>query len=727
MSLSTSRSTLEIIIAPQQLSHGEKMKLKPILLTLCLLINWAAAQTLPLPARSADAPGGQAFIQQIKSLERDARETQIYLQIMAGNVPDFLRELVPVTVNVTISGSSHTATYYVTPDYLAVGSNEDYFLTPMTPLLGQKLADSLGCTLPTKKMVDAIYATATVKLPPQPISPSDTMITVPVFAAHNDSVWSLRQPILDDYPLGELVGGTKKDVIISNKIYYDLKSTVPHPVVIYGWHYLSGTPIQPVYNGHEQTYVDYSHGIRLVQNAITVDGQASTVQEILRSATLNSLLSNEGQISVPRYGALVLVAPTPKSFGVIPVDNQSICLKLNTSDNTVYYAYPSSDGLTFPDSVLLSGAETTISGLPSDTICYIRLRAFEDYIPSEPSEVLAAVPSAESSAVLIVNGFDRATSGNTNDFIRQHGQAFRQNGQVFASATNDALTDGLFTLTDYPIVDVILGEESTANETFSTAEQSLVKTYLQNGGQLFVSGAEIAWDLDYKGSAADKAFYKEFLKASYVYDNPGSTAGTYFGLEPVATQIFDGLDSFNFDNGNHGTYIVKWPDVITGVNGGINCLQYSGLTSNYAAVSFSGLFPDGTAAGKLVNMGVPFETIYPDSVRTKMMTMILDFFAQTDRITPSAVEIPGEFNLAQNYPNPCNASTIIQFNLPNQQKASLSVFDLSGRLVAEPVDGYLAAGWHAIALDVSQLASGIYLYQLTTPQISQTRKMEILK
>jgi hypothetical protein len=700
--------------------------LKSVVGLICL-VSGSFTQTLNIPVRPTNAPGGQAFIQQISSLDRDTRETQIFLQIMAGNVPDFLRQLVPVTVNAIIGGTNHTVTFYVTPDYLAVGSDEDYFLTPMTPLLGQKLADSLNCTLPTKKMVDAIYQAATVKLPPQPIAPSAAMITVPVFAQHNDSVWSLRQPLLDTHPLGELVGGTKKDVIISNKIYYNLKATVPHPVVIYGWHYLSGTPIQPVYNGHEQTYADYSHGIRLIQNAIIVDGQPGTVQEVLRSVTLNSLLSDEGQINIPRYGALVLTAPTPKSFGVFPVDNQSICVKLKPSDNTVYYAYPSGDGLNFADSVLLSEAETVISGLPADTICYIRIRAFEDYIPSVFSEVLAATPSSASTNVLIVNGFDRATAGNTKNFIRQHGQAFRQNGKIFASATNDALTDGLFDLSDYAIVDVILGEESTADTTFSPAEQSLVKTYLQNGGKLFVSGAEIAWDLDYKGGTDDKSFYKEYLKASYVYDNPGSTAGTYFSLEPVPGQLFDGLGNFNFDNGNYGTYIVKWPDVITGVNGGVNCLQYSGLTSNFAAVSYSGLFPGGTIPGKMVNLGVPFETIYPDSVRTKMMAMILDFFASADEITTVNAELPEIFDLAQNYPNPCNASTIIPFNLPNQQKARLSIYDLNGRLVSEPIDGYLTAGLHRVVLDVSRLASGFYLYQLTTPELSKTRKMEILK
>jgi hypothetical protein len=156
--------------------------------------------------------------------------------------------------------------------------------------------------------------------------------------------------------------------------------------VIYGWHNLDGVPIQPVYNGHTQTYADYSHGIRLVQNSLTVDDQTTTVQVVLRSATLNSLLSDEGQINVPRYGALVLTAPTPKSFGVVPVDDQSICVKINPNDNTIYYAYPSYDGLTFSGLSSDDGAETVISGLLSDTICYIRLRAYENYIPSPYSK-----------------------------------------------------------------------------------------------------------------------------------------------------------------------------------------------------------------------------------------------------------------------------------------------------------------------------------------------------
>lgn len=121
-------------------------------------------------------------------------------------------------------------------------------------------------------MVDQIYTSAPCKLRPQPIPPSAEMITVPVFAQHNDSVKTLRFPVIPEYPPGTLVGGTNKDVIISNYIYQNLKTNVPMPVVIYGWHQLNGVPIQPVYNGHSETYADYSHGIRLVLDSAIVDG-----------------------------------------------------------------------------------------------------------------------------------------------------------------------------------------------------------------------------------------------------------------------------------------------------------------------------------------------------------------------------------------------------------------------------------------------------------------------
>ena len=156
------------------------------------------------------------------------------------------------------------------------------------------LCNVLGCTLPTRKMVNQIWTNAAVKLNPQPIPPSGDMVTVPVFAQENYMVQTQRNTFTNSFPLGALVSGDKKDVILSTMIYTNFDNPpITDPVVIYGWLYTTGVPIQPIYNGHENTYADYSHGIRLV-NALTVDGNPNTITNVFTNPNLAALLSDEG-------------------------------------------------------------------------------------------------------------------------------------------------------------------------------------------------------------------------------------------------------------------------------------------------------------------------------------------------------------------------------------------------------------------------------------------------
>ena len=302
----------------------------------------------------------------------------------------------------TLGAIIRTVTYFVIPEYLAVGSDSDYFLSPMTPLLAQRICNALHCTLPTKKMVDQIYSTAPCKLRPQPIPPTPQMTTVPVFSQHNDSVRSIRFPVLSQYPFGTLVGGTKKDVIISNRIYQNLNPNVPKPVVIYGWHQLNGTPIQPVYNGHEETYADYSHGIRLVLDSVLVDGVPKTFTQLLADPVLSVLVSDEGTILKPYYTLTGNVPPTPKTFGVIW--NSPTSLKIIVPPvpigTTWYKAFWGRDGLTFTDSTNDFVDEIIVNGLQTDSIFFFRLRAQTAQGYSLFSEVLAAIPSSSPPQVL---------------------------------------------------------------------------------------------------------------------------------------------------------------------------------------------------------------------------------------------------------------------------------------------------------------------------------------
>jgi hypothetical protein len=255
----------------------------------------AVAQTLNVPPRTSNALGGQEFVKLITPLPAPPdtqRENLIYAQIAAGNVPNWMRKMVLISTNAVINGTNHRVSYYVTPDYMCIGADDDYLLEPMTPLLAQRVANLLDCTLPTRKMVKDIWAQARVKLTPAPIPPSAAMITAPVFNQHNRMVWIQRSACLDAQPLGSLVAGDKKDVVISALLLTNFHKS-RWPVVIYGWQNTNGTPIQPLYNGHGQTYADYSHGIRLVQQAITVDGAPATVGGVLTNPALAALLSDD--------------------------------------------------------------------------------------------------------------------------------------------------------------------------------------------------------------------------------------------------------------------------------------------------------------------------------------------------------------------------------------------------------------------------------------------------
>jgi hypothetical protein len=83
--------------------------------------------------------------------------------------------------------------------------------------------------------------------------------------------------------------------------------------------------------------------------------------------------------------------------------------------------------------------------------------------------------------------------------------------------------------------------------------------------------------------------------------------------------------------------------------------------------------------------------------------------------------------LNQNYPNPFNPSTNISFNLAEAGNVSITVFDLLGRVVAEPMNEYRSAGLHSFNFDASELSSGTYFYRVESQNFVQTKKMILEK
>ncbi len=687
------------------------------------------AKGLEIPPRPENAKSGSEFMESIKSLTFSNREQAIKNELLSGNIPNFLRELVEVDAFFTGSdGNQHNIKYWVMPDYLAIGSDSNFCRIPMGPITAQTVADVFGAVMPTRKLVDNIYINSEVKLAPKFYAPiGNENERVEKFILHNSDIQD--QFAAANGILGQLVGGIKKDVVLSNKI---VDPSRPNHVVIYGWHQLNGAPIQPLTNIHYDYYVDYSHGIRFLDSDILIDGDTVKIQDVLMDPNLYKILSDEsGVMSQPTYLFNTKIPSKPSSFG-IKSDSDGEVKLLISPDNDVlkYHVYTSKDGLNFNSPITIFSNEFVIDNLSIDSIIYIKLTSENSEGISPESEVLAAIPKVSSQKkTLVVNGFDRTSDGNTYDFIRQHGNSILANGFTFESATNDAILNRLFSLNDYSIVDYILGDESTADESFSFQEQIFIADFLEEGGRLFISGSEIAWDLDYKGSSSDKYFFNNYLKAKYSADAPGGISGNYYSAEGISGNIFEELSQINFDNGTHGTFNVDYADALIPVNGSEAVLNYQNVSVHKTAgISYQGNFGSSNTPGKLIYLGFPFETIYPDSIRDLLMGKVLDFLdSEVSSLDENLSLTPNKFALLQNYPNPFNPNTRIEYKVVSDEFVSIKVLDILGNEVAALVNENHKPGNYEINFNASNLASGVYLYIMNAGNFFDSKKMILLK
>jgi hypothetical protein len=268
------------------------MKHTLFLLTILLFIfSCTTSKQIILPGRKATSLSGNQFYKSVFAATENERESSARNEILDGNIPQFLRKMVKIKTSITTDdGKIIHAFYFVTPDYLSIGSDEDFARIPLTPMTAQQIADSLHCFLPTRKIVNDIYKAAKIKLEP-----------VPMYAFRDSAVTMYQHNLIIE---GQrklrkgLISGIKKDVIITERL---TRSSKPNRVAIYGWHQLNGIPIQPLYTGHVNWYVDYSHGIRLIYRTIYVNKKPMDYIDVLKDKTLRRLLCDEDFCDCYRY------------------------------------------------------------------------------------------------------------------------------------------------------------------------------------------------------------------------------------------------------------------------------------------------------------------------------------------------------------------------------------------------------------------------------------------
>lgn len=455
------------------------------------------------------------------------------------------------------------------------------------------------------------------------------------------------------------------------------------------------------------------------------------------ATTLNRYWNESANSNIVETDSLSLSAPaplTPNVSGVFSLSDSELLLSCVTTENAdIYRALISTDGVNYSDSIDSSVPEILIEELTPNETYFFKVKALNQRGESELNRyVFGGIPSSiMNKRILVVDGFDRST--NTRfDYVKSYAEPIKQSGYSFSYILNEYLISNASIIFDYDIVFWFVGDESAIDETFSSAEQEVVKQFLQGGGKFFVSGSEIGWDLEGKTghpTSSDVYFYNNYLKAKYVEDSPGNIANATYSAEGIDN--FNNLINITFDNGTHGTFNVDWPDVIKGVNGGINIMQYTNCpsTTGYAGVSFSGMFPNGINAGKVVYLGFPLDAVYPEVKRIEIIQAVLEYFELQVGVEDVKLLISNEFKIFGNYPNPFNPSTKIKFNLPESDEIKISLYNLLGEKVDLIFEGSLNRGVNEIEFNSNKdLSSGIYIYSIQSLKgFNGINKMILLK
>lgn len=190
-------------------------------------------------------------------------------------------------VPVPVRAGNYEGTIFVASDYFALGEEEDVIRVPLSGNGAQRVADAMGCFLPTSKIVDDIFIASTVRLIPEQHelgSPWDgsmnTMRRIgPIEANISSRLVGAREH--------DIRVGHKKDIVVCQNVNR-------FHVAIYGWHRPDGTRVQDLnWTAHDAMYSDYSHGTRLVKREMLIDGATHAIDEVMQDPILHELISYE--------------------------------------------------------------------------------------------------------------------------------------------------------------------------------------------------------------------------------------------------------------------------------------------------------------------------------------------------------------------------------------------------------------------------------------------------
>ncbi|MCH6573931.1 MAG: M28 family peptidase [Bacteroidetes bacterium] len=294
---------------------------------------------------------------------------------------------------------------------------------------------------------------------------------------------------------------------------------------------------------------------------------------------------------------------------------------------------------------------------------------------------------------------------------------------------------------DMGIYSTVVVHSDTRTATHKLTEDTLsLRKYLQNGGQIFMSG----WHL-IKNISGDFVLTKNFMAGDFVYDYmfidtvDNAITNDFKGADP----LFSSYPSITVDSvklPNFGGDLISMEVFRSLINDGDTEALYTYRSSEDPPSVFHGqpvALRHITNDLSIVIFDFPLYFMRQDEAMETIEQALTDMGEVTgiNDEEENLTVIPREFDLNQNYPNPFNPTTVIEFALPVKSKVELSVYNLLGEKIVTLVNEEKDAGNHQVLFNAINLSSGIYFYKLQAgdPSASsgqsfvQTKKMILLK
>jgi len=302
---------------------------------------------------------------------------------------------------------------------------------------------------------------------------------------------------------------------------------------------------------------------------------------------------------------------------------------------------------------------------------------------------------------------------------------------VISSVSNKVFLEEIYDITflqEYDLVVWFTGDNTNHVSTVQVKEMYNLAQYLENGGNLFVSGSKIGYDLDERMTEMpDTLFYYHYLKSKYVYVGDDQ-------MKPVtglANTVFADVTLHYGEVSEE-----KFPDDIDPIYGSEVLLNYNqkraDSTFRHAGIGFKGKFRSSDIEGGMVYISFPLETVSSLTEQQAFFNSLLTYFDMITDVDVETNEVPVKYSLSQNYPNPFNPTTIIEYTIPDQVRndihnITLIVYDVLGREITTLVNKVQRAGNYQITFDAAELPSGVYFARLTVGDFNKTISMMLIK